>query len=238
MNLNPLDASRAIGAILIDAGKLAPGDVERILHSQREQGLHFGETAVGLGLLSVKDIQFALARQYEYPYLLAGQDEISEELVAAYQPFSYQVEVLRALRSQLKVRWFTGEHERRTLAVVSPGPGEGRSYLAANLAVVFSQLGEHTLLIDADMRNPSQHSLFGLENRTGRSAVLSGRGGPDVIQRITAMRDLSVLTAGAQPPNPSELLGRPVFSELLRELAKEFDVILLDTPAASEAADA
>ena len=103
---------------------------------------------------------------------------------------------------------------------------------------MFSQLGEHTLLIDADMRNPCQHRLFGLDNRTGLSEVLSGRGGTEAIRRITALRDLSVLTAGARPPNPSELLGRPMFAQLLHELAKEFDVILLDTPAAAETGDA
>ena len=104
--------------------------------------------------------------------------------------------------------------------------------------MVFSQLGEHTLLIDADLRNPRQHQLFGLDNRAGLSAVLSGRGRPEAIQRIPLLLDLSVLPAGAQPPNPSELLGRPNFSQLLQDLANEFDVILLDTPATAETADA
>lgn len=237
MNVNPLDASRSIGAILIDSGKLALDDVERILHVQREHGQRFGDAAVGLGLLTLEDIQFALARQYDYPYLLAGQGEVSEELVAAYQPFSYQVEALRALRSQLMVRWFTGEEERKTLAIVSPGYGEGRSYLAANLAVVFSQLGEHTLLIDADLRNPRQHELFKLDNNSGLSSILSNRGDVSDIRRIPSFMDLSVLCAGPVPPNPQELLGRPLFSKLLEEMASEFDVIIIDTPAAEEFAD-
>jgi chain length determinant protein tyrosine kinase EpsG len=235
--INPLAASRAIGAILIDAGKLSLADVERILQAQRELGLRFGEAAVELGLLSVHDIQFALARQYDYPYLQAGQGEVAEELVAAYQPFSSQVEALRGLRSQLMVRWFTGEDDRRTLAVASPGRGEGRSYLAANLAVVFSQLGEHTLLIDADMRHPRQHLLFNLENRSGLSSILSNRGEVRDITRIPSFMDLSVLSAGPIPPNPQELLGRPLFAKLLEEMAKEFDVIIIDTPAAAEYAD-
>jgi chain length determinant protein tyrosine kinase EpsG len=237
MNVNPLEATRSIGAILIDTGKLGLEDVERILHTQREQGQRFGEAAVGLGLLTLEDIQFALARQYDYPYLMVGQDEVSEELVAAYQPFSYQVEALRALRSQLMVRWFTGEEERRTLVVASPGRGEGRSYLAANLAVVFSQLGEHTLLIDADMRNPRQHLLFNLENRSGLSSILSNRGEVNDVRRIPSFMDLSVLSAGPVPPNPQELLGRPLFAKLLGEMANEFDVIIIDTPAAAEYAD-
>jgi len=238
MNVNPLDARRSIGAILIDSDKLTLGDVERILHAQREQDLRFGEAAIQLGLLSTQDIQFALARQYNYPYLLSGQGEVSEDIVAAYQPFSYQVEALRALRSQLMVRWFTGEDDRRTLAVVSPGRGEGRSYLAANLAVVFSQLGERTLLIDADMRRPRQHLLFNLENRSGLSSILSNRGEDNDIRRIPSFMDLSVLCAGPIPPNPQELLGRPQFAMLLENMAKEYDVILIDTPAAVEYADA
>lgn len=235
--LNPLAASRAIGAILIDAGKLALDDVERILQVQRERDLRFGEAAIELGLLTLQDIQFALARQYDYPCLLRGQGEMAEELVAAYKPFSSQVEALRVLRSQLMVRWFTGEEKRRALAIASPGRGEGRSYLAANLAIVFSQLGEHTLLIDADLRHPRQHQLFKLENRSGLSSILSNRGEVSDISRIPSFVDLSVLAAGPQPPNPQELLGRSLFGKLLEEMALEFDVIIIDTPAAEEFAD-
>ncbi len=231
-------SERSIGAILIDAGKLTPEDAERILRLQREQGLRFGDAATKLGLITQADIEFVLSRQFDYPYLLRGQSGVSEDLVAAYAPFSPQVETLRALRSQLMVRWFDTNPARKALAIVSAARNEGRSFIAANLAVVFSQLGEHTLLIDADLRNPCQHKLFGLDNRAGLSAVLSGRGGPEAIQRIPALRDLSVLPAGALPPNPLELLARPLFLQLLQELANEFDVIILDSPAAAEYADA
>ena len=229
---------RSIGAILIDAGKLTPEEAERILRLQRERGLRFGEAATQLGLVTQADIDFAISRQFDYPYLLHGQSEVSEDLVAAYVPFSPQVEALRALRSQLMVRWFDTDPARKSLAVVSAERNEGRSFIAANLAVVFSQLGEHTLLIDTDMRNPCQHRLFGLDNRGGLSAVLSGRGGPEMIQRIPLLLDLSVLPAGSLPPNPLELLARPLFQQLMGELATEFDVILLDTPAAAEYSDA
>lgn len=229
---------RSIGAVLIDAGRLKAEDAERILRLQKEQDLRFGEAALQLGLITPADIDFALSSQFEYPYLLRGESAVSEELIAAYAPFTPQVEALRALRSQLMLRWFDTDPARKALAIVSAERGEGRSFLAANLAVVFSQLGEHTLLIDADLRNPCQHRLFGLDNRAGLSAVLSGRGGPEVIQRIPFLLDLSVLPAGAQPPNPSELLARPQFLQLLQELAGEFDVILLDTAAAAETSDA
>ena len=229
---------RSIGAILVQAGRLKFKDAERILRLQREQGLRFGEAATQLGLLTQADIDFALSRQFAYPYLLHGEGKVSEDLDAAYAPFSPQVEALRALRSQLMLRWFDGDPTHKTLAIVGAARNEGRSYLTASLAVVFSQLGERTLLIDANMRNPCQHTLFGLGNSMGLSAVLSRRAGPEVIHRIPAMLDLSVLPAGAQPPNPLELVSQPLFTRLLKDLARYFDVILLDSPAAAEYADA
>ena len=107
-----------------------------------------------------------------------GQGNYSEELVAAYQPFSQQVEALRALRSQLMMRWFN--ETNKSLAVVTANAGEGGSYLASNLAVMFSQLGERTLLIDANMRNPRQHIIFNLKENRGLSDILAGRAGLDL----------------------------------------------------------
>jgi chain length determinant protein tyrosine kinase EpsG len=229
---------RSIGALLIDAGRLSAEDAEKILRRQKEGGLRFGDAALQLKLLTEDDIRFALARQFDYPYLPAGDESLSPELVAAYLPFGETVEQLRALRSQLMLRWFDGEAERKALAIVSAGNGEGRSFLAANLAIVFSQLGERTLLVDADLRSPRQHQLFRLANASGLSEVLVGRAGPEAVVRIPNLLGLSVLPAGAVPPNPQELLGRPAFIELLQGVAKNFDTIILDTPAANTFADA
>ncbi|HMM54766.1 MAG TPA: chain length determinant protein tyrosine kinase EpsG [Candidatus Desulfobacillus sp.] len=229
---------RSIGALLIDAGKLRPEDAEQILRLQKAEGLRFGEAAVRLGLASEADIQHALARQFDYPYLQPGEGTVSESLVAAYRPFSPQVEALRALRSQLMLRWFNAEYGRKALAIASPARGEGRSFLAANLAIVFSQLGERTLLIDADMRAPRQHALFGFDYRGGLSTFLSGRDETPALARIPMLADLTVMPAGPVPPNPQELLGRPAFANLLANLAVEYDVILIDTPAVESGADA
>ncbi|MGH8668537.1 MAG: chain length determinant protein tyrosine kinase EpsG [Burkholderiales bacterium] len=231
-------AGRSMGALLIDAGKLRPEDAEAILRLQREKNLRFGDAAIELGLITQADIDFALSRQFDYPYLQRGESKVSEELVAAYDPFSPQVEALRALRAQLMLRWFDHDPVRSALAIVSASRGEGRSYIAANLAVVFSQLGERTVLIDADLRNARQHRLFGIENRAGLSALLSGRAGLDAVHRIPGLLGLSVLPAGTLPPNPQELIARPAFSQLLEQLAGHFDVILLDSPPAAETADA
>lgn len=228
---------RSIGAMLIDAGKLSPEDGERVLRYAKDKKLRFGDAAVALKLVSKDDIAHVLARQFDYPYLVPGQSHVSPEVVAAWAPFSAQVEALRALRSQLMLRWFSAEEDHRSLAVVSPNKGEGRSHLAANLAVVFSQMGEKTLLIDADLRSPRQHALFGLENMTGLSAVLADRADLNVIARIPAFVDLSVLTAGAVPPNPLELLGRGAFGDVMSACSEAFDVVVIDTPADSLGAD-
>lgn len=228
----------SIGAILVDSGKLTLDEAEPILRLQKERNLRFGEAAIQLGILNEDDIRLALARQYHYPYLLRSDSNVSDELVAALQPFSQQAEALRALRSQLIMRWFTGEPDRRALAVISPGSKEGRSYLAANMAIMFSQLGERTLLIDADMRHSRQHTMFKLENRSGLSSILSNRGDSNTIQRLPIFMDLSILTAGPMPPNPQELLGRPIFSTFMTNMINEFDIIIIDTPSGTKYADA
>lgn len=231
-------SNRTIGAILIDEGRLRREEVENVLNLQYERNLLFGDAAVKLGLATQADVEFALSLQFGYPYIVEGQSGMCEELVAAYHPFSTQGEALRALRNQLMLCGFDSRKDRRVLAITSAGRKEGRSFIAANLAVMFSQQGQRTLLIDADMRHPSQHHLFNLNNRSGLSAILSGRNLDEAIQAVPPFSDLSVLPAGSRPPNPLELLGRNVFGHMLREKAMEFDVVLIDTPAGSLYADA
>lgn len=233
-------ANRSIGAILMDSGALTANDAERVLLMQREQGLRFGEAAVRLGLLTEADIQYALSRQFSYAYLRTVGDKkpLSDELIAAYQPFSPRVEELRAVRSQLVLRWFDKNEQRQVLTVVGTERGEGRSHLAANLAVVFSQLGERTLLIDADMRCPRQHEMFLLQNKVGLSTVLSGRSRDEAIIRITDLAGLYVLPAGPIPPNPLELLSRLNFDEFLIHVRATFDIVIIDTPALNSGEDA
>jgi chain length determinant protein tyrosine kinase EpsG len=227
-----------LGSILAEEGKIGAGDIERVLELQHIEGLRFGEAALRLGLIAADDLRSAVAKQYGLPHLLPGARSISSELVVAYEPFHPRAEELRALRTQLLIRWSNAGIRQRMLAIVSPGSGEGRSYVAANLAAVFSQLGERTLLIDADLRAPRQHRIFNVPDRIGLSAVLSGRADRGAVVPIPECGTLSLLPAGACPPNPQELLLRPAFATLLEELRAEFDVILFDTPPAKFYADA
>ena len=233
------NADRSIGAILIDAGRLTPDDVERILQFQRGTELRFGEAGIELGLLTEADILYALSLQFDYPFLQPGPNRpISSEVVAAYRPFSPEGERLRALRSQLQLRWFDEASKRTALSIVSAGRGEGRSYMAANLAVTFAQLGERTLLIDANLRAPRQHKLFKIENHMGLSSLLAGRMQEQVVTFVHGIPGLAVLPAGPTPPNPAELLSRPAFARILQQSMSTFDVVLVDTPAFESGADA
>jgi chain length determinant protein tyrosine kinase EpsG len=232
------DRSRAFGAILVEQGRLSPSDAEEIQRFAGAHGLRFGDAAIQLKLLTQDDIDFALAQQFNYPVLpRGGEHGVADDVVAAYNPQSELVESLRALRSQLTLRWFN-DSNHKVVAITSPGRAEGRSWLAANLATVFAQIGERTLLIDADMRHPRQHELFNLGNSVGLSALLTGRAGKEIVSRVHPQLRLFVLPAGIIPPNPQELLGRPVFELVLERFTDQFDVIIIDTPAAIETADA
>jgi receptor protein-tyrosine kinase len=240
-NIVPQGAARSMGDILVATGRLSPQDLQSILERQKRDKVAFGEAAISMKLLTKDDIDFALSKQFDYAYLSPQDSSLSPDLVAAYKPFSRVGENLRAVRSQLMLRWFNTDPARKVLAIVSPGNGEGRSFVAANLAIVFAQQGERTLLIDADMRSKperSQNSLFKLGKSAGLSAILANRAGLEVAQLIPGLPGLAVLPAGATPPNPQELLGRPAFGDLLRIASQQFDVIIIDTPAGADFADA
>src|SRR5256885_3981329 len=229
---------RRIGSILAEEGKLGAEDIERVMELQQSKGMRFGEAAQRLGLITEDDLRCAVAKQYDLPHLLPGNESISSELVVAYEPFHPRAEELRALRTQLLMRWSKAGVRHRMLVIASPGVGEGRSYVAANLAVVFSQLGERTLLIDADLRATRPHLILRVPDRVGLTAVLSGRADRGAVAPVREFGRLSLLPAGAPPPNPQELLSRPALGGFLQEMWSEFDVILFDTPPAKLYADA
>jgi len=236
--LKPNVAPR-IGEMLVAAGRMTEAQVSRVLELQRTEDARFGAIAIKLGYITKDHVDEVLARQYgSVSENDLSNSKLPAKIVTAYKrvlPFS---ESIRALRSQLLLRWFDGTPGQSTLAITSVDRGDGKSFVAANLGIVFSQLGEQTLLIDADMRHPTQHETFGIKNPMGLSGVLSGRAGPDEIRSIAGLPGLSVLPAGPLPPNPQELLGRPEFGRLLNEMSSVFDVIIVDTPSAQEASDA
>ncbi|HET7728872.1 MAG TPA: chain length determinant protein tyrosine kinase EpsG [Usitatibacter sp.] len=231
-------ADRSIGAILVEEGKITAREVERVLERQRSDKIRFGEAAVRLGYITNDDVRFALAKQYDMPHFTPASEGPSRELVAAFAPFHPRAEEMRALRTQLLIRWYNPEQGRKSLVVASPEAAEGRSYVAANLAIVFSQLGARTLLVDADLRRPRQHLIFGLPESQGLSTLLAGRADHKATFPVPGLNRLSVLPAGPLPPNPQELLSRNVFAAFMKDLQSIYDVVIIDTPPSRPYADA
>lgn len=227
---------RSIGSIIRELRDLSSAQVEQVLSYQRDHNVRFGEAAVALGLVSPNDVLQALSQQFHYPY--APKRAGSPELVTLTQPFSAQSEAFRAIRSQITMRLNHEGEARKALAIISPDSLDGKSFFAANLAVTLAQLGGRTLLVDADMRGPRQHEIFEVSNKAGLSSVLSGRTSAQVIQQVDGVTGLFVLPVGVTPPNPLELVERPAFGLLMRELLSKFDHVLVDTPAAQYGADA
>ncbi len=226
----------SIGKLLLDAGKLTAQQAEKVMLYQKANGIRFGQAAVQLGYVLQKDIAEVLALQFEYPYLRKGQSKLNERLVAAYEPFSPSVEALRSLRTQLMLRWFSVGNKFLMFACYEPG--WNCSLNIANLGIVFSQLGERTLIIDANLRQPHHHTLFGLSNDCGLSDVLAHRANLDCIQKVESLIGLYVLVAGTSAPNPQELLGRPALAGIFAAVKDEFDIVLIDTACLGGSSDA
>jgi chain length determinant protein tyrosine kinase EpsG len=230
------EAKLNIGSMLLEMGRIDPREASRIAQFQHEKGIRFGEAALQLGLVSAVDIDQVLARQFNYSCLRQDQGDYPRELAAAYAPASRQVTALKRVRSQLMNRWFA--RGRKSLPVIGIGAGDGASTFVANLAVLFSQLGQRTLVVDADLRSHTLSTIFRIPEKTGLSDVLAGRArrlAPTVIEHFA---DLSVLGAGTPPPNPQELLSRPVFRSLVHEHALEYDCVFYDAAPMCEAGDA
>jgi protein-tyrosine kinase len=160
----------------------------------------------------------------------------SERLLLAHDPDHSHSEALRSLRTELLLRT-RNMGSTGVLALLSPCAGEGRSHLAAELAIAFAQLGRRTLLVDADMRRPHQHVLFGAENDRGLAQALVDTG-PIHMRGIEGLQQMALLTSGALPRNPLELLSGHRFERLIAEWRRNFEFVIFDTPPAAESSDA
>jgi protein-tyrosine kinase len=238
LEVKPRPPERLIGEVLQDTANLTAEQIERILAYMDERSIRFGEAAVALGFVTSDDVMYALAQQFHYPYSPQARRHQNPELVALNQPFSSQSEAFRAIRSQLMMRVFGDGERRRALAVVSPDSGDGKTFFAANVAVTLAQLGGRTLVVDADLRKPRLHEVFGIESVAGLSSILAGRAEAQVIQQVMGVPSLFVLPVGIVPPNPLELVERPAFGILMRELMAKFDHVVVDTAAAVYGSDA
>ena len=216
-----------IGEMLTMLSKMKADDVERVLGYQKEHEILFGEAAISLGIINRDDLSQILAEQFQFPYIHEKSGDLDASLITAYQPESHEAELYRSMRSQLLLRWFDKGH--KLLSVVSTNTHDEGSQLIANLSIVFAQLNKRTLLIDANLRQRNQYRLFNLDYAPGLSNILANRQGKYEFYKPHALKNLSILPAGTEVPNPQELLIQHAFTSLLKELEQLYDVILIDT---------
>lgn len=206
------------GLLLGVAGAFFVDIFDRRLKSVKEAESVFGFTLLGL------------IPKYETNNASAPKDssleEVSPRVIVTTSPRSVIHENYQMLQANLK---FISDKKVRTIVVTSSVPGEGKSEISANLAAVLAQTGRRVLLIDADMRKPSQHHLWGLINSVGLSNVIVGQDEfTTAVQQITS--NLSVLTAGVIPPNPLGLIDSERLPSLIQLFSKSYDYIIFDTP--------
>jgi capsular exopolysaccharide synthesis family protein len=166
-----------------------------------------------------------------------GGTDFRRRLITYEDPKSPISESYRSLRTN--VAYASADKKIKSLLISSSQPSEGKSTTTANLAIAFAQLRKKTLLVDADLRKPVQHNVFGHARGPGLSEYLIGD--VDDVSSIiheTKVENLSIITAGGLPPNPSELLGSDRMSHLVDQLEHEWDMILFDSPPIVAVTDA
>jgi capsular exopolysaccharide synthesis family protein len=157
-------------------------------------------------------------------------------IITHENPKSPISEAYRTLRTN--IQFSALDEEIRTIMVTSAGPGEGKSTTITNLAVVNAQSDTKVVIIDADLRKPTAHHTFRLSNRWGLTSVLSGQAKLEDVIQESHIPNLYVITAGAIPPNPSEMLSSKRMTAVLDELKNMFGMIFIDTPPALAVTDA
>jgi len=152
---------------------------------------------------------------------------IGEELVSLYQKHSANVESFKALRTSLLLS--SPDKPPQSIIVTSMMPGEGKSMIAANLAVTIAQAGQRVLLIDGDMRKPRLHKLFELDSSLGGLSTYLAGSGAELFYQQGPLASLFITHAGPLPPNPSELLSSKRFIQMLSEQQPKYDIIIFDS---------
>jgi tyrosine-protein kinase Etk/Wzc len=166
-----------------------------------------------------------------------GRHRHAIPLITRAAPDDPVSEAYRTLRTNVT---FVSAEQRalQLICVTSPGPGDGKSTTASNLAITLAQQGAHTLLADADLRRPMVHRAFNLVQEPGLTDILVGKTSLAEAVRPAVISNLDVLPGGALPPNPSELLGSEAMRRLLEQLRSRYDNVVFDTPPALAVTDA
>ena len=183
-------------------------------------------------IIDKKDIE----RATKAPILgFISHSSYGSELPVTEKPGSTLAESFRSIRTSLK--YFTPEDKPVVVAVSSTVSGEGKTFVAMNLAAIVSMLGRRTLLVGLDLRKPRIHKIVNVNNAEGMSTFLSGNCSYDEVIQKTDVENLWFASSGPVPPNPAELIERPAMSDFLEKARKQFDYIIIDTPPAAVVTD-
>nr|WP_142423690.1 CpsD/CapB family tyrosine-protein kinase [Enterococcus casseliflavus] len=166
-----------------------------------------------------------------------GTQTHAVSLITLIDPSSPISEQYRTIRTNIQFA-SSADKQIKTIVITSSGPSEGKSTTSANLAVVFAKSGQRVLLVDADMRKPTVYKTFSLNNASGLSTVLSTSTSVLEAAQKTVIDNLSVLTSGPIPPNPSELLGSARMNQVMEEAKNLYDVVIFDMPPVVAVTDA
>ncbi|KRE47881.1 CpsD/CapB family tyrosine-protein kinase [Paenibacillus sp. Soil522] len=165
-----------------------------------------------------------------------SQSKNKRQMITVTNPRSPISESYRALRTNIE--FSSIDETLQVLMVSSAGPGEGKSTTITNLAITFAQSEKKVILIDADLRKPTAHHTFSLSNRWGLSSVISQQSKLEEVIQASDIPNLDVMTSGAIPPNPAEMMGSKKMTSLLEQLRQMYDIILIDTPPLLAVTDA
>ena len=153
---------------------------------------------------------------------------LARKLITVKNPKSVVSEQFKTIRTN--INFSMPDKDIKSIVVTSSTPGEGKSTISSNSAVVFAQSGKKVLLVDADMRKPTSHHTFGISNSTGLSTVLTRQQTVDQVVHKTEIEGLQVITSGPIPPNPAELLGSKMMDQLISQLTEQYDLVIFDAP--------
>jgi receptor protein-tyrosine kinase len=220
---------------LIRRCSLTEEAVAKIAAAQRMLEVRFSEAALRLGFVTQEDVDAAVAHGRRIALFDKRRAKPSEALLLAQSSHDARSERIRALRTELLLRR-DSQSGANAVALLSPVSGEGRSQLSAELAMSFAQLGQPTLLVDADLRRPRQHVLFNADNHQGLSQALS-RGDMPYLHPVENLNCLFLLTSGPTPSNPVELLSDSRFERLIEDWHRSYEFVVFDTPPLESYAD-
>jgi len=159
-----------------------------------------------------------------------------DNLITLNNPKSLTAEAYRTLRTN--IQFASVDNVVKRILFTSAGPQEGKSSIVANLAVSMSQAGKRVLIIDADLRNPTQHKIFGLPNNIGLTTILAEDVSALSFIMKTPHEELDILTSGPIPPNPAELLDSQRMKQILHEITQAYEFVLIDSPPVIAVTDA